>query len=363
MNVKLNSLQALRGLASITVVVSHLMRQTHEDWVRAAVPDLRASALGGLAVFVFFIISGFIMQYTAGGTFGQPGAARHFLERRIARIVPLYWVFTALAVALPGTAYLGTNTSSVREILSFVFVDLPALVVGWTLGFEMLFYLAFAICLNFPCRTGIKLLFIGLFGFHMMMQGIAHAMPAARDFAQWWGRPLSAWFVVGVLFAILHAKRYVKSRQATVGFAVALSLYLAVVLRTMFVFDQIGNWLLISVPVAVVVLCTFLGDVPDGGLMRPLIWLGDRSYTLYLGHLFVLGSASAVWLRLFGANGAIEYDAVALCLCVILCAPVYRLEVRLTKWTRAMLGTRNEGTPGLLRATSHPGRSGTADAA
>lgn len=353
MTVKVNSLQALRGLAAITVVVSHLMRQTHEDWVRAAVPDLRASTLGGLAVFVFFIISGFIMQHTAGGTFGQPGAARQFLERRIARIVPLYWMFTALAVALPGATYLSTYTSTIRIILSFVFLDSPALVVGWTLGFEMLFYVAFAICLNFRRRIGIALLFSGLFGFLLLMQGIAHAVPEARDVAQWWGRPLSAWFVVGVLFATIRTKEVIKGKRATVGFAVAVSLYLAVVLRLMLVFDQTGNWLLLFSPVAIVGLCTLLGDVPNSGLMRPLTWLGDRSYTLYLGHLFVLGIASAAWLRLFGPNGTLAYDVLAFCLCVSLSVPVYRLELRLSKWTRALLVTRYQGTQAPLRSASN----------
>ena len=359
MTVRLNSLQALRGLAAITVVVSHLMRQTHENWVRATNPDLCAIALGDLGVFLFFIISGFIMQHTAGETFGQRGAARQFLERRIARIVPLYWMFTALAVAFPGALYLGTHRSAVCIIFSFVFLPdvawpySPALPVGWTLSFEMLFYLVFAICLNFSRHTGVLLLLNGLFGFFLLMQGIAHAVPEARDVAQWWGRPLLAWFVVGVLFAIIRAKGDVKDKRAAVGFAVAVSLYLAVVLRTMFVPDAIGAELLIFAPVIVVGLCTLLGDVPDSGLMRPLIWLGDRSYTLYLGHLFVLGLASDTWLRLFGADWPVGYDAITLCLCLFFCAPIYRLELRLTKWTRALLVTRYQGPQAPLRAAAN----------
>jgi exopolysaccharide production protein ExoZ len=359
MTVKLNSLQALRGLAATTVVLSHFMRQTHEDWVRATAPDLHASALGDLGVFVFFIISGFIMQHTAGGAFGQPGAARRFIERRIARVVPIYWMFTALAVAFPGAVYLGTHRTAIGIISSFAFLpDMsappfqPALVVGWTLSFEMLFYAAFAICLNFQRRTGIALLVAGFLGFSLLMMGIAHTVPAVRDFAQWWGRPLSTWFIAGVLFAIIRARWQVKDQRALVGFAAGVSLFLAVVLLTTFVSDPIGCWLVVLAPAAVVALCTLQGNVPDSGLMRPLIWLGDRSYTLYLGHLFVLGIASAAWLRLFGANGALEYDAVVLCLCVFLCAPAYRLEVRLTKWTRAVLFTPYVGKPAPLRAAS-----------
>jgi exopolysaccharide production protein ExoZ len=34
------------------------------------------------------------MIYTTAEFFGQPGAARVFLMRRIVRIVPLYWMMT-----------------------------------------------------------------------------------------------------------------------------------------------------------------------------------------------------------------------------------------------------------------------------
>jgi exopolysaccharide production protein ExoZ len=350
--VKLNSLQALRGLAAVTVVVSHLMRQTHQAWVGAPVPDLRASALGYLGVLLFFIISGFVMQYTAGGTFGQPGAARQFFERRIVRIVPLYWAFTALAVAFPGAVYLGARNTAMGIISSFIFLPTPVLAVGWTLSFEMLFYLVFAICLNFQRRTGVAILITGLFAFFLLMKGIGPALPALSGFAQWWSGLLSAWFIMGVLFAIVRERCDVKGQQAMVGFAAAVLLFSATVLRTMFVFDTVGIVLLVLVPMAVVAFCTFQGDAPDSGLMRPLIWLGDRSYTLYLGHLFVLGTASAAWLRLFGANWSLAYDAATLGLCVLLCSPVYRLEVRLTKFARRLL-SQYERPQAPLRAAAN----------
>ena len=50
-------------------------------------------------VDLFFVISGFIMVYTAGKLFGQPGAAVQFLSRRLLRIVPLYWALTAALIA------------------------------------------------------------------------------------------------------------------------------------------------------------------------------------------------------------------------------------------------------------------------
>ena len=71
-------MQLLRGIAALGVVFYHtdfrLAGGYHTDF---------------FGVTTFFIISGFIMCYITHAD------AAHFLERRIIRIVPLYWLLTA----------------------------------------------------------------------------------------------------------------------------------------------------------------------------------------------------------------------------------------------------------------------------
>ena len=93
---KLATLQVLRGLAAITVVVDHaILRQA--EWSQTSETVMRAAEYSGaLAVAVFFVISGFIMLHTSACNYGAPGAVRGFLVKRLWRIVPLYWIATSL---------------------------------------------------------------------------------------------------------------------------------------------------------------------------------------------------------------------------------------------------------------------------
>jgi len=49
-------------------------------------------AWGSAGVDRVFVISGFVMVYSSEKLFGEGGASFVFLARRVARIVPLYWL-------------------------------------------------------------------------------------------------------------------------------------------------------------------------------------------------------------------------------------------------------------------------------
>lgn len=111
---------------------------------------------------IFFVISGFVMTVTAPGLAGKPNKARVFLKRRLVRVVPLYWIFTTLSLArLLGGVMRGqslaeqTHGSLWHLIASYLFIPafddqhavFPVVGIGWTLNFEMMFYLLFAAAL------------------------------------------------------------------------------------------------------------------------------------------------------------------------------------------------------------------------
>lgn len=116
---------------------------------------LSAWGWGHLGVDLFFMISGFIMVHT---TWGKPVTPWQFISNRIRRIVPLYWTATlamiGLALVLPSQfRSLRFDAVSVVKSLGFVpFYSLsdpgvvfPVLKPGWTLNYEMFFYLLFAL--------------------------------------------------------------------------------------------------------------------------------------------------------------------------------------------------------------------------
>lgn len=92
------SVQMLRGLAAILVVIAHAQVHLH---VRGLVPALNPFLdIGRAGVDIFFIISGFIMVFISGNKFAKNNAARDFLIKRLIRVVPTYWVYTCVLAVL-----------------------------------------------------------------------------------------------------------------------------------------------------------------------------------------------------------------------------------------------------------------------
>src|SRR5437764_3885196 len=139
----------LRGIAASMVVFVHLDVQLK----RLGYASYDASWLGS-GVDIFFVISGFIMWVSVER---RPGmSAGEFFGNRLMRIVPLYWLVSAgvlcITFAAPQLLH-STVFNAPHALASFLFLPArhpltgefwPLLVPGWTLNYEMLFYLLFA---------------------------------------------------------------------------------------------------------------------------------------------------------------------------------------------------------------------------
>jgi exopolysaccharide production protein ExoZ len=132
----IRSLTALRAIAASTVVYFHIMSPT-------------GHAFGEFGVDIFFVISGFVIAMVVN-TKGQSPAP--FLASRIARIAPLYWTLTVLVlgIAIARPNLLNSSTGNLSDFLmSLFFIPYrkanglihPLLFVGWTLNYELAFYL------------------------------------------------------------------------------------------------------------------------------------------------------------------------------------------------------------------------------
>jgi len=148
----LTNLQILRALAAYLVFLTHL-----GQYAGAVLPRPDFLAFGAAGVDVFFVLSGFIMFVSTSGRGEGVGA---FLTRRVARVVPVYWLVTAFValLALAGLKPIGVmEFRSEYLIQSLLFVPFsrggyiePLVSVGWTLDYEMFFYVVFAGLLLVP---------------------------------------------------------------------------------------------------------------------------------------------------------------------------------------------------------------------
>jgi len=149
------NLQLLRAFAAISVVMLHLLA----SGVSYGFPPLQyLNNLGvfkGIGVDMFFVISGFVMLYTQ---MQAKKITKQFYVSRLVRIVPIYWFVTSLIVVIylvAPQAFNKTVATPSWTISSYLFLSSivshkpPLIFIGWTLEWEMLFYLVFGISLLF----------------------------------------------------------------------------------------------------------------------------------------------------------------------------------------------------------------------
>jgi len=168
---KIEAIQGLRAAAAFSVAALHVLH----DAIGLDPGGLAASLHDALpwqaGVDLFFVISGFVMVYSSADLFGQRSGRTVFMTRRVVRIVPLYWAATTLflliALIAP-SAISHDDLTSARIVMSYGFIPAwsssgfiqPIYSLGWTLNYEMFFYVIFAAFIS-QSRTR-ALLLIGL---------------------------------------------------------------------------------------------------------------------------------------------------------------------------------------------------------
>ena len=156
--------QVLRGVAALMVVAHHT---TIMLWQRDRL-YVGTWIQGSAGVDIFFVISGFVMTISSAPLRHAIAPAKTFLVRRLERIVPMYWLITTVKVVVvllvPALA-LNALGGWHHVLASYLFLPSvsaegrlePVVVVGWTLNYEMAFYLLFAGALALRWRPWIAL--------------------------------------------------------------------------------------------------------------------------------------------------------------------------------------------------------------
>ena len=315
------NVQMLRALAAVMVVAGHAGEEMR---VIAAAGGRSALSMNGLnwgwGVDVFFVISGFIMIATSADRFGKPGAAREFFVRRLIRIVPLYWLTTTLLLvgAFISARYLNVPVGEWPHIAaSYLFIpDLrpsgevrPVLALGWTLNYEMFFYVFFALAMLAPLRRGVLALF-ALFG---LLAAIGAFGPFGQTQIDFWTSPLLLEFLLGVAIGLGSRNGWqVSGAAAFAMFVAGFALY--VFLGPAWRLDEIiPQFLRAGVPAALLVAAGVFGpDAPRARLWAAVGIIGDASYALYLVHPFAIRPLRHFWIESMGFAPPALYFAVAL---------------------------------------------------
>lgn len=291
------SIQALRAIAAILVTIFHAGLRVD--------PTETIFRVGNAGVDIFFVISGFVMWTV---TSARPATPGRFLQHRIIRLVPMYWLATGAMVvgaALVPKAFPRAVYSVAHVLLSLAFVPHvaadgglePVLGQGWTLNFEMFFYLLFAAALMLPARR--RLLALALV---LLVLPVLRVVGGERLGEHPWAAllsPLLVEFLAGISLAWL-VRRGVRAKAVWCWAAMALGAALLALLPTPPASDDLLRLWHFGGPALLIVggaVGAELAGALAGALAvgRGAMLLGAASYSIYLSHTFVISALGKIW--------------------------------------------------------------------
>jgi exopolysaccharide production protein ExoZ len=252
---KIHFLQAARAIAAWLVVTDHALLEISGNAPDNPITHL-AWWLGGAGVYVFFVISGFIMVHISWESFRRRAASTDFFRRRIIRIVPLYWLATIAALAAHKIwATHGTHAGWLDVVRSLLFIPYfsgedgwyPILPGGWTLNYEMMFYVVFALGLTLPRKAALPAVAMALLAL------IAFGPYSGIGAVAYLASPIVVWFLLGMgLATVWHWQQFAEP-------------------------SWVARW------------------------AKPLEPFGDASYSTYLVHGLVLTVSMHIWIAALGS--------------------------------------------------------------
>ena len=326
------NINLLRAFAALLVLVYHVIELAPwADFPSAG--GMLTFRAGWVGVDLFFVISGFVIGLSAIRLYrdGSSDYRRTFMRRRLARIVPLY-VLTSIAflvVLQPAVLTLPWPKLAVQFVSHLLFLHNlhPALhgaINGpnWSVAAEMQFYVLVMLIAPLLSRIDVRVLLVG--GVLVAWTARALAFWVTRDFTNPFFRFVYATqvpsmldaFAIGLAIARLHLdgtfKRWTAQSPwpALIASAFLFTMALDTVWHTywssadywsdaaMVIFWRTG---LATAFGSLVLFASLLPDVAR--FVRPLDYLGDVSYGIYLWHLPVILTLTAYSVA--GSPGAL----------------------------------------------------------
>lgn len=370
---QLIGVQYLRAIAALMVAYYHALDQIPQN-----LPYLNRYLLGEAhlanGVDLFFVISGFIMLVSSRRI--RPG---EFLVRRVIRIVPLYWVLTAMLAVLllwhPELFRASTMGAGyfAKSLLFIPYANpaqngqmFPLLVPGWSLNFEMFFYAVFTCVLFAPLNRRVALTGI-IFTVLVALGFFIRDIPYGAEI-----RFFTDFRLFEFLFGMAIAQVYIAGRlriPSSVAWVLIAAGFLTLLAGLPLLQLPLGSLQQIilenALPAAGVVLGTVA--IEQNGMLPKaafLAYLGDASYSTYLSHVFSLGAARKLWtmggLARNSAPSAFAFVAFALTLVVIGSILVYRfLEQPMLRSLQRRIRRRAapavDGVPGPMALATEDG--------
>lgn len=335
MEKKVNSLWLLdvfRGISALFIVLYHYT--TQYDKSIGHIGDYNLTLPWGCyAVYAFFMLSGFLIVYTYKDEFNIVS----FLKKRFLRLYPMFWICTIVTTIYMALIF-PERMPTVKQFL-FNITMFPTLFgstaidgVYWTMPKELIFYIIFAIIAVIGGVQGkkkTKWLWVCI-GIELMC--IAYCFGPFNLPAQWtiifFMIPDYLYvFLAGCAVYYLNYSKDLQQKRMMIVYLIICTLgckYLC----------SVSNFVFFTISIFVLIIFSQerTNQKTEGmkKILRPLIFISDISYVLYLTHQFIGFGI----IRIMEANGMVaEFWMLVPILHAILLASIlhYSVELKINK--------------------------------
>ncbi len=301
-----NSIQYLRGIAALFVVLFHIKWMLNNVYVDKNLGDILFIS-GNFGVDLFFVISGFVICLSTEKKESKP--CKKFIIRRFFRIYPLLLLSVLFVYILGDSSFFDFIRSTIPIHLDYsekapVF-GYNILVSAWTITYEIVFYFVFLFALNishkFRCELTVFFLIVTnvianyyYFGEYSIDLGRRVSNVKPESFLVIFSSSMLLVFIYGIvlykLYLLFKTNKFIQAISTYHRYT--LYLILLVIIVFMFIkhpqFDGHGvfRWGILSFLIIFILLLT---EILYGfEKSRFLFWLGDISYSLYITHIVTL---------------------------------------------------------------------------
>ena len=306
---KENSIEFIRFVAATGVMFAHI-------------PNIN---IGFFGVDIFFVISGFIIMLST-----EVNKKKFFLKR-LFRILPTYYFFTigVFLIALFYPSLLNNTTANFFHLIkSFLFIPFdkngaghfPILFLGWTLNYEIFYYLIFALALIFSDKNR-SLVSTGILTLIFILCKDSKELPLVA-----YNNLIIFEFVIGmIIYEILIKRNMLK-----------VIIILFMVLPAILINEGIILHRLIKYGLPAALFClTIIILFRNIKFPKIFITLGGASYSLYLVHPYIIQTVD----KIFHFSGGYMESFIALFVSIIgsyaIAVLVYKyLEIPIQKYLR-----------------------------
>ncbi len=322
---RLDGVDLLRGLAIFFVLMNHVnmrLRFAHVPYTKG-LPDQLVSSLvwnGQRGVQIFFAVSGFLITSTAMRRWGSLSAVSivDFYRLRFARIAPLLFLLLAVLsvlhlAQLPNFVVSAKTGGLGRALIAALTFHVNVLEarrgylpgswdILWSLSVEEMFYLFFPLVCRLLGKG--KLLVPLLLGFVVLgpfaRTVLTHGNPVWREYSYFGGMDAIA---LGCLTAIVMSRQALSRRGLRLCTILGPTLLVFILgfsnLTQRLGLDRSGlDMSVVALGACLVIAAAATTQWRGPRILTPLLRLGQRSYEVYLTHMFVVLGFFATFARM-----------------------------------------------------------------